>query len=77
MKDYIRWKLLLSTKRKGGKKGKSLLVKQMFKIPWIILDVMANNNSLNFNDIHSEINYDFKLYDLLSNKLVGKNELDT
>lgn len=38
---------------------------------------MENNNPLRWNDIHSEINYDSKWYDLFSKRLLGGNELDT
>ena len=58
-------------------KGKSLLGKQKFNISWIILDIVENNNPLRWNDMHSEINYDSKWYDLFSKRLLGGNELDT
>lgn len=38
---------------------------------------MENNNPLRWNDMHSEINYDSKWYDLFSKRLLGGNELDT
>lgn len=37
---------------------------------------MENNNPLRLSDIHSEISYDSKWYDLFSKRLLRGNEMD-